>query len=180
MQQQLFGLVAPVRIRHVYAADRVSVQLLDLYGESTRDDLTIQLPCVANHVMRRSDPPLPVLRLYDPGASDGHTAMAPGPCPEARRFTERQLRAAAGVVCHIPIPNGNPHWLEGLQPGAIERGELYLIRPAEAGEMRVASGERRETAGCCSLLATRHSRLSSLLIAAEHAREQQETRHDAA
>ena len=124
---QKLGLVALCRVRHVYAADRLSVVLVNSAGEQTADDLTVQLPVQANTVMRPGDPPLLVLHLYDPEAKDGHTSLAPGPCPDALSFTQRLVRRAAATLVHIPIP-GRRHWLDGLTPGAIEIGDLYLLQ----------------------------------------------------
>lgn len=124
---QKLGLVALCRVRHVYAADRLSVVLVNSAGEQTADDLTVQLPVQANTVMRPGDPPLLVLHLYDPDAKDGHTSLAPGPCPDALSFTQRLVRRAAATLVHIPIP-GRRHWLDGLTPGAIEIGDLYLLQ----------------------------------------------------
>ncbi len=133
---QKLGLVALCKVRHVYAADRLSVLLMNSAGEQMRDDLTLQLPVLANTIQRRMDPPLLVLKLYDPKAADGHTSLGPGPCPDALAFTAKQIRRSAATLIHIPIPDTR-YWLESLQPGSIEIGDLYLL-PAPVDPMAIA------------------------------------------
>jgi len=126
MQQTKLGLVALCKVRHVYAADRLSVILINSAGKLMADDLTVQLPVHANTIMRPGDPPLLALRLFDPAAKDGHTSLAPGPCPEAAQYTKLLVRKSVATLLHIPIPERRS-WLDALSPGAIEIGDLYLL-----------------------------------------------------
>jgi hypothetical protein len=154
MEQRL-GLVALCKVRHVYAADRLSVMLVNSAGKQMRDDLTVQLPVDANTIMRPGDPPLIVLKLFDPGAKDGHTSLAPGPCPEAANFTRRLIRKAAATMVHIPIPDRST-WLDGLTPGSIEIGDLLLLdRDPDPQSIALAMSGRW---------------LSELLVGHEHAK----------
>jgi hypothetical protein len=123
---QMLGLVALCKVRHVYSADRMSVYLVNSAGEQTHDDLTLQLPVLANTIMRPGDPPLMALKLFDPLAADGKTSDAPGPCPAAAKFTRRVLTQFQATLMHVPIP-ARDQWLDGLQPGSIEIGDLYLL-----------------------------------------------------
>jgi len=126
-QAAVFGLVTPCKVRHVYAGDRLSLQLADDAGHlMPDDDLTIQLPVRAQTVTRLGDPPLPALNLFDPHAADGHTSEAPGPCPVARSFVRRLCERAIFTVLHLPLPPRRG-WLNSLCPGAIEIGELWLF-----------------------------------------------------
>lgn len=125
MEQRL-GLVALCKVRHVYAADRLSVMLINSAGKQMLDDLTVQLPVDTNTIMRPGDPPLLVLKLFDPKAKDGHTSLALGPCPEAAKFTKSLIRKAAATLVHIPIPQRRS-WLDSLTPGSIEIGDLLLL-----------------------------------------------------
>jgi len=54
---QMLGLVALCKVRHVYAADRLSVMLINSGGHPTTDDLTIQLPVRAQTIQRPGEPP---------------------------------------------------------------------------------------------------------------------------
>jgi hypothetical protein len=123
---QMLGLVAMCKVRHVYAADRYSVMLINSAGQQTADDLTIQLPVRAQTIERPGDPPLLVLKLYDPNATGGHTSMAEGPCPSARTFARKLVQGAKAALVHVPVP-ARHEWLSGLQPGSIELGDLYLL-----------------------------------------------------
>lgn len=123
---QMLGLVALCKVRHVYAADRLSVYLINSAGAQTHDDLTLQLPVLANTILRPGEPPLLSLRLFDPQAADGKTSDAPGPCPVAAKCTRKLLSGSAATLVHIPVP-ARDQWLDGLQPGSIEIGDLYLL-----------------------------------------------------
>lgn len=129
----LHGIVSPVHVRHAYAADLLSVVLIDASGSTTREDLVVKLPCRANTILRPGDPPLQALRLFDEQAADGHTSDAPGPCPQARRFCLQQLRRAKAVVLHVPIPR-RPDWLDSLTPGVQCDGDLWLLDPDQGPE----------------------------------------------
>ncbi|QDV23368.1 hypothetical protein [Aureliella helgolandensis] len=119
------GLVTPVRIRHVYSAELISIGLLDASGGDSGDDLTIRLPVALRTHLRRGDPPPSALHLFDPQAADGHTSMALGPCPISRRWTDRYLRDTTAVIAHIPILCRRD-WLHSMVPGAICDGDFYL------------------------------------------------------
>lgn len=137
----LFGVITPVHVRHVYACNLISVELLSEDGTRTGDDLTIRLPVASNTLLRPGDPPLNALSLYDPAAADGRTSQALGPCPVARRYCRRRLQAARLVVLHLPIPNRRD-WLASLLPGRIEYGDLYLDPPhlpSLSGAVRLAT-----------------------------------------
>ena len=151
----LFGLVTPVHVRHVYAADLYSVQLLDRNGHRMpNDDVTLQLSQRATAVMRRGDPPLLSLSLYDAAARDGHCSQMPGPCPLARRWAIALIRDAEQVIAHIPIPE-RADWLDSLCPGCSQLGDLLLVTAAgthsittalqEAGYITVESNPATET-----------------------------------
>lgn len=124
----LRGLVVPVEVLHVVAADRVNVTLIGDGGRKT-GDLTVQLPVSGATVMRRCDPPLLALHLYDPSAADGHTSKQPGPCPEARAFSQRLLRRAEQTLIHIPLPADRRwrRWIDAMVTGSVVRGELWVL-----------------------------------------------------
>lgn len=131
-ETSMFGLIVPVRVRHVYAADRFSLQLLNSYGhEMPKDDLTLQLSARAQMRMRPGDPPIHALKLFDRDAKDGKTSDAPGPCPSARTFAAKLIARSQRTVVHIPLPSRRG-WLDSLCGGTIEIGELYLDMPREA------------------------------------------------
>lgn len=123
---QLLGIVALCRVRYVYAADLLSIMLLADDRSETGEDITLRLPCVANHVLREGDPPLLALRLFDPAADGGRTSLAPGPCRDAARAARKAIDQAAAAVCHIPI-QPRSQWLDSLTPGVLLTGELYLL-----------------------------------------------------
>lgn len=171
-RSQLLGIVALCRVRYVYAADRLSVMLLASDGGETGDDVTLQLPCVANSISRPCDPPLLALRLFDPSAADGRTSLAPGPCPNASRATKRALRDCGVTAVHLPIMPRRG-WMESLTPGILMQGELYLLPgprpvdpspepdPADAIAMHDLTRRRLSLSGA--------QRLSELLVRAGHA-----------
>lgn len=122
--QTLLGLVVPVRVRHVYACDLLSVEIINSAGGSTGDDLTVRLPVRGKSRVRPCDPPLIALSLFDDQACDGHTSDQPGPCPEARDAVDALLESAKAVHLHMPIPDRR-EFLQSLVPGRTEEGDIY-------------------------------------------------------
>ena len=132
-----WGIVTPVKVRHVYAADLLSVELVDHSGDLTSDDIVIRLPVAGNTVFRPADPPLLALHLYDEHANDGRTSETLGPCPNARQFTEHVLRRSAMLIAHVPIPSRRD-WLSSLTPGVQCSGDLYTIPASSGNSLRLS------------------------------------------
>lgn len=106
MEWDLWGLIVPVKVRHVYGAHCVCVEIINTHGELSGLWCTVRLPIEPPTVQRSSQcPPRLPLRLYDPDAPahGDESTPQPGPCPHARAVLARWLRESFRVVAHLPI-----------------------------------------------------------------------------
>lgn len=162
MDWDLWGLVAPVKVRHVYAAHCVCVELLDSRGELSGLWCTVRLPITPPTALRSSEcPPRLPLRLYDPEAPEhGDTSSPqPGPCPRARGVLQRWLRDASRVVVHLPLGQWT---MQEIAASRTVPGDLFISR---IGCQGVQDPNQPGSPASCyaSLLG---QRVSGLLIAA--------------
>ena len=114
---RLHGLISPVRVRGVYAADLFAVVLLNQDGKPSKDDLVIRLPGVtAKTIERPIDPPEltgSVVELVD----------ELGPDPDGRSAAQKLIGRRA---TSIYVPFSGSGWLESLDVGATVPGELFV------------------------------------------------------
>lgn len=142
MDWDLWGLIVPVKVRHVYGAHCVCVEILNTHGELSGLWCTIRLPIEPPTVQRSSQcPPRLPLRLYDPDAPDSgdESSPQPGPCPRARAVLARWLRDSRRVVAHLPIGHAT---MQEIAASRTVPGDLYLPETKVEGQAAMPLGAR--------------------------------------
>jgi len=123
----MLGLFCRCRVKAVYAAHVLAVELLLPDDRPSRDWLVIQLPVLpplARRIIRVDDVPpfLPKLMVDADWTGDSEIEQW-GPCPLARKAVVGLLRHAASVLVHVPQTE---QWLATIGPGATLRGDLIV------------------------------------------------------
>ncbi len=133
--QNSCGLICRARVKHVYAAHLIVVDLNLDDGTPTSETLKVRLPIDPPTVLRPCEcPPLVPLRLFDPNAPEHLADVSgplPGPCPDARQSVLRHL---SGHDVRLHVPMHREHFLERLQSEATVCGDLWLTPGGEPPE----------------------------------------------
>lgn len=123
----MLGLFCRCRVKAVYAAHVLAVELLLPDRRPSRDWLVIYLPVIPPLARRRilvdDVPPFLPKRMIDADWTGDSEIVQWGPCPIARKAVVGLLRHAESVLVHVPQTE---QWLATIGPGATLRGDLIV------------------------------------------------------